>query len=204
MLDAIVRPLKDAALAPLAVAAARVSPHLITLGALACGLGAAGAAAAGAFRAALLLWIANRVLDGLDGTVARRTGRQSDAGGYLDIVADFLVYAAVPLGTAAGLAAAGTDVWAETAFLLGSFYVNAATWLYLSALFEKRRTGAQATHVQTSVTMPEGLIEGTETALFFGVFLLLPSQVPLLFPIMAMLVLLAAGQRFLAGVRRLR
>lgn len=204
MLDAVVRPLKDAVLAPLAVAAARVPPLVITVAALACGLGAAAAAAAGAFRAGLLLWIANRVLDGLDGTVARRAGSQSDAGGYLDIVADFIVYAAVPLGIATGLAAAGTEVWAVTAFLLASFYVNAATWLYLSALLEKRRAGARATHEQTSVTMPDGLIAGTETALFFGLFLLLPARVQVLFPLMAGLVLVTAAQRMVTGLRRLR
>ncbi|MGL4625842.1 MAG: CDP-alcohol phosphatidyltransferase family protein, partial [Plesiomonas shigelloides] len=41
----------------------------------------------------------NRLLDGLDGTLARFT-TPTDRGGFLDIVLDFLFYSAVPLGFA--------------------------------------------------------------------------------------------------------
>ena len=51
---------------------------------------------------ALGLWLVNRLLDGLDGTLARRSGRQSERGAYADILADVIVYAAIPLGIAAG------------------------------------------------------------------------------------------------------
>ena len=49
--------------------------------------------------AALLLFILNRLFDGLDGAVARAT-RRTDRGGFLDIVFDFAVYGAVPLAFA--------------------------------------------------------------------------------------------------------
>ncbi len=49
----------------------------------------------GFFVAALVCLILNRLCDGLDGAVARRSG-SSDFGGYLDIVCDFLFYAMVP------------------------------------------------------------------------------------------------------------
>lgn len=39
----------------------------------------------------------NRLLDGLDGALARRRGL-TDAGGFLDISLDFLFYALVPFG----------------------------------------------------------------------------------------------------------
>src|SRR5262245_63107058 len=64
------------------------------------GLAAALAVAAGQFYLALALLIANRLADGLDGPIARAT-RPTDRGAFLDIALDFLVYAAVPLGSAA-------------------------------------------------------------------------------------------------------
>ena len=48
---------------------------------------------------ALALLIANRLLDGLDGAVARVHG-PSAWGGYLDSLCDYLFYIAVPLGFA--------------------------------------------------------------------------------------------------------
>lgn len=35
---------------------------------------------------------------GIDGLVARVSGQQTDFGGYLDILCDFVVYAAIPIG----------------------------------------------------------------------------------------------------------
>lgn len=48
---------------------------------------------------ALVFIILNRLLDGLDGTLARMT-TPTDSGGFLDIVLDFLFYSSVPLGFA--------------------------------------------------------------------------------------------------------
>ena len=50
--------------------------------------------AAQAYGVALLLILLNRVMDGLDGAVARHAGA-TDFGGYLDIVCDFLFYSGV-------------------------------------------------------------------------------------------------------------
>jgi phosphatidylglycerophosphate synthase len=125
-------------------------------------------------------------------------------GGYLDIVTDFVVYAAVPLGIAAALESQGIAAWGACALLVSSFYVNAVTWLHLAALLEKRGEGAAATGERTSITMPEGLVAGSETALFYGLFLLLPAQAPRLFLVMAALVLATALHRVVVGVRWLR
>jgi phosphatidylglycerophosphate synthase len=100
------------------------------------------------------LWLFNRVLDGLDGMVARFHARQSDFGGYLDIVLDFVVYAAIPVGLYWGNP--GATNTAALILLLSSFYVNAASWIYLSAILEKRAAGASARGELTSVTMPNG------------------------------------------------
>ena len=203
MFDDLLRALKDRLLAPAARAVGRrLSPTAVTLLAFAAGLGAALCAARARDGAALALWLLNRLLDGFDGTLARATGRQTDAGGYLDLVLDFAVYAAVPVGLVLGrpstaLALAGLA-------LVASYYVNAASWMYLSAILERRGAGAAARGERTTVTIPPGLIGGTETVVFYAVCFLLPGRLVALFAGFAALVLATAGQRVWWGVRALR
>ena len=193
MLDHTLRVYKDDLLKPLAHQLGRVSPNTITVLAMIVGLASAGAAALQWYWLALGLWLLNRVLDGLDGMVARAHARQSDFGGYLDIVLDFVVYAAVPiglyLGHPSGVNAIGLIV------LLSAFYVNAASWIYLSAILEKRAAGASARGELTSVTIPNGLVGGAETILFYTLFLVFPGVLPWLFTAMTAMVVIGVGQR---------
>lgn len=188
MFDHWLRALKDRLFAPVAARIGRwIHPNVISMLALAAGLVAAGCAARGARGLALLAWVANRTLDGLDGSVARASGRQSDFGGYLDIVLDFFVYAAIPVGIV--LRAPTPAAWLGGLFLLASFYINAASWMYLASILERRNLGAQARGELTTITMPPGIISGTETILFYSLFLLLPEWAPRLFWVMGGLVL---------------
>ncbi len=142
MLDPLTRPIKDRLLDPLARALAmRVSANTVTLAALVMGIGAAVAAGRGNWITALLAWGVNRMLDGLDGSIARAKGLQSDFGGYLDILADFVVYASIPVAVA--IRVADPRVWLSTCVMLASFYINAASWMFLSAVLEKRGAGAR-------------------------------------------------------------
>ena len=193
MLDHTLRGYKDRLLRPLAVALGHAPPNAVTLLALVIGLTAAVLAARQMYAAALALWLVNRIFDGLDGMLARLTQQQTDFGGYLDIVADFAVYAAVPIGLFLG--SATTDLGIGLALLLGSFYINAASWMYLSAILEKRSAGAGVLGELTTVTMPAGLVGGTETIFFYAAFLIWPRALPWLFPTMAGLVLLGVIQR---------
>ena len=202
MLDHVLRGYKDRLLRPLAVALGRVSPNAITLLAMVIGLTAAVMAARQQYVLALALWLASRILDGLDGLSARLTHQQTDFGGYLDIVADFVVYAALPIGLFLGRAT--TELGVSLALLLGGFYINAASWMYLSAILEKRRAGASARDELTTVTMPAGLVGGTETILFYAAFLIWPGALPWLFLTMAGLVLLGVLQRLWWAQRHLR
>lgn len=193
MFDHLLRGLKDRLLTPLATLLRGVPPNVLSLIALLLGLCAAVAAATGAWAAGLVLWLANRVTDGLDGTVARVAGRQTDFGGYLDILLDFIVYAAIPLG----FAMQSTDrlVLVLAVALEGMFLVNACSWMYLSAVLEKRASGARATGELTTVTMPPALVAGFETVIFFALFYLFPLKLPLLFGLMTTLVGLNVVQR---------
>ncbi len=192
--------MKDQLLGPLARALPGVHPGAITALALFAGLGAAGAAWRGAFAVGLVLWLGNRLLDGLDGAVARINGRSSDLGGYLDLVADFVVYGAIPAALALR-PGASPELIRAAVLLLAVFYVNAAAWMVPSALLEKRGYGVGARGEPTSVTIPEGLVSGSETVLFFSLFFLLPSHQVALFLLMAALTGITALQRVIWGFR---
>jgi phosphatidylglycerophosphate synthase len=185
--DHFLRERKDRLLGPIARRVGqRVSPSAITVLALLAGLAGAYGAARRAYGLALGLWWVNRLLDGFDGTLARVAGTASDFGAYLDIVLDFVIYAAIPIG----LVIASSDPRAPlaTILLLASFYVNAATWMALSV---------------TPDQSPPGLITGAETVVFYSLFLALPGQLVLLLRIMAALVALTALQRIVWAARHL-
>lgn len=114
--------------------------------------------------------LAGRVLDGLDGAVARATYK-TDFGGYLDIICDFVFYAVIPLAFVMrdplGNGIAG-------AFLLASFYVNGATFLAYAIMAEKRKMTTLA-QGEKSLYYAVGLLEGTETILFFTLLCLFPN-----------------------------
>ena len=171
MFDARLRPLIDPPLNAAGRWLARwgVGANTVTLTGVAVGIGAGIAAAQGAFGLTLLLILANRLLDGLDGAVARAT-RLSDFGGYLDIVGDFVFYAAVPLGFA--LAASANQLAA--AVLLASFILTGISFLAFATMAAKRGLDTQA-HGRKSFFYNTGLAEGTETILVFAAMALLPQ-----------------------------
>ena len=198
----MLRPVKERVLAPVARAMGRrVSPLALTVVGFTAGIWAAAMVARGSYHAALVFWFANRMIDGLDGTLARIQGAQSDFGGYADIVADFVVYAAIPIGFV--VASPSMPVALMALALLASFYVNAASWMYLAAILERRDRGAAQRGELTTITMPDGLVGGTETIVFYAGFFLWPERIVLLFGLMSVLVLATVCQRVVWAARRL-
>lgn len=172
MLDGWARRLMDPPLNHLGrqLVARGVTADAVTLVGLALGLLAATALAAGlAPWLALALLLASRLADGLDGAVARAS-RKTDFGGYLDITCDFLFYGAVPLA----FVLRDPDNGAAGAFLLTSFYVNGASFLGYAILAEKRGL-TTASRGEKSLYFTAGLLEGSETILFFVVLCLWPG-----------------------------
>ena len=217
MFDRILRVLKDWLLAPVARAVGpRLSPNSISCLAFLVGMGAAAALLAGRSGVALGLWIGNRVLDGFDGTQARVHGTQSDFGGYLDIVLDFMVYAAIPVAIAvtdatpaimlAGMVLGLLQLVSVPAgmVLVGSFFVNAASWMYLAAILERRHAGAASRGELTTITMPPGVVAGAETILFYSLFIAFPVWRLALFWTMSALVGVNVVQRLWWAHRALR
>lgn len=182
-----------------ALARARVTPTVLTAAGFALGIGAAVAAGRAAWRMALVLWLVGRVLDGLDGAVARHTGTVSDRGGYLDVVADFTVYGAFVVGCAVG----APDARLPLLVLLGTYYVNGTAFLALSSVVERRRqrTGLED---ERSFVFSRGLAEGTETIVAHALFVLLPGAMAGLAWGFAAVVAVTILQRVTFAVRVLR
>lgn len=202
MIDRRLRVAKDLVVEPVAARmAGRVPPMLLTLLAFLAGVGGGVAAGFGLRWTAVAVWLAGRVFDGLDGAVARRSGHQSDLGGYLDMLGDTIGYAAVPIGVA--VSQDDTTVWIACAVLLAAFYVNTMSWTFLAAIAEKRGSGAIEQGERTTIHMPAGLIEGAETIVFFTLMLAVPGRATELFVAMAVLVAVTIGQRVAWAVRNL-
>lgn len=201
MVDKYLRSPKEHCLAWLARRLEHILPLHITLTAFAVGLLAVWFTALGHYGEALALWLVNRMLDGLDGDVARYWKKQSDLGGYLDIICDFIIYALLPLAMA--LSRGSSLDYLSVGLLLGTFYLNSASWMYLAAVLEKRGRGAHYNAETTSVTMPAGLIEGAETILFYCAFLVFPAAFAWLCLAMAGLVIITIAQRVHWAARHL-
>lgn len=153
------------------LASAGISADGVTYFGLAIGLAAAVLIAVGQFWVGLVLILVSRLADGLDGAVARAT-RKTDFGGYLDIVADFLFYGAIPLGFAIadpGANAIGAGI------LLVSFYFNGASFLGYAVLAERHGLNTNRSGEKT-LFYADGLMEGTETILFFIAFCIWPQH----------------------------
>ncbi|MEW6085774.1 MAG: CDP-alcohol phosphatidyltransferase family protein [Chloroflexota bacterium] len=197
MFDTPLRKIKDEIGAPLARRLSRASPIAISLIALIVALLAAWSAYRQIYPAAFALWILNRALDGLDGLLARMHNKQSDFGGYVDILTDFVAYAALPIGLVAG--SPSNERYLALAFMLASFYINAASWMYLAAILEKRAQHGDDT--QTAIVMPAGLIGGFETIIAYGVFTLFPAYLTTLYIIFTVLVFITIAQRLIWAKR---
>ena len=164
------------------------------------GVGACVAAATGHWHLALVGWLLNRVLDGLDGPLARRTGATA-LGGFLDIVADFSIYG----GFVGAAAIAEPDARVACLVLLGTYYLSGTAFLALSSVLEKRDEAERADYpAGRSLLFVGGLAEGTETVLAYVLICLLPEHLALIAWVFAAAVAITAVQRIALGIHLLR
>jgi phosphatidylglycerophosphate synthase len=148
-----------------------VSANAVTLLGFGLGLAAALAIALGALTIGLLLIMASRLADGLDGPVARRTAA-TDVGAFLDIALDFAFYASVPLAFA-WLDPARNALAAAT--LLAAFVGTGSSFLAFAVLAERRGLRSLA-YPSKGLYYLGGLTEGTETLLCFAAMCLWPNH----------------------------
>jgi phosphatidylglycerophosphate synthase len=201
VLDARLRRLIDPPLDRLAgpLAALGLSANAVTIVGFGVGLGAAAAIAGGAYLLGLGLLLLNRVLDGLDGAIARRLGA-SDLGGFLDIVLDFLFYAAVPFAFALADPAANA---LAAAFLIFSFVGTGSSFLAYAIMAAKRGISTEL-RGRKSLYYLGGLTEGTETIAALVLACLLPGHFPLIALVFGLLCWLTTATRIAVAWQTLR
>ncbi len=143
---------------------------------------------------ALVLWLLNRLMDGLDGEVARLRGESSEFGAFIDTVADFFVYG----GFLVALAVQHPDARLALVALFFAYYLNGTVFLALSGILERlkrKRLTERGLHFRRSLT------EGFETIVVGTLFLLLPDHVSIIACTFAALVFISAAQRLWDGRR---
>jgi phosphatidylglycerophosphate synthase len=199
MLDARARRMVDPPLAAVALRLHRrgVQADWLTAAGFLVGAAAVVSAASAAWMPALVLWLVNRLIDGLDGAVARLKG-PSAWGGFVDIVADFAVYG----GFVLGVAVAVPDALLACVALLAAYYVNGAALLAFDGAAE--RSGTPRGTDGRSVRFLGGLAEGTETIIVHSLFCLLPAFAAPIAWAFAAMVGLTAVWRVIDGVAALR
>lgn len=186
-----------------------VSPDRLTWLGLVVGLGSAAASAATWWWAALVLWLASRACDGLDGPLARRRWRAtaargapvSQAGGYFDITADFVVYGATVVGVAIGATRSEGAPWWPFLIVLFAYYINGTALLAFSSMAE--RSGRQIDDGR-SLSFLGGVAEGAETIAVHSVWLLFPGSAAAVATVWAAVVGVSAGHRIVTGRAALR
>ncbi|MFN3971509.1 MAG: CDP-alcohol phosphatidyltransferase family protein [Gemmobacter sp.] len=201
MIDAALLPLLRRAYAvpAQALVARGISADQVTLVGFGIGLLGVAALMAGWFGLALVLILANRVADGLDGAVARIAG-PTDRGAFLDIALDFLFYALVPLGFA--LADPGANALAA-AVLIASFVGTGSSFLAFAVIAEKRGLKADR-YPKKGIHYLGGLTEGAETIAVFIAMCLWPLAFPVLALIFSALCFVTTLSRWIAGWQAFR
>ncbi|WP_347330650.1 CDP-alcohol phosphatidyltransferase family protein [Marinimicrobium locisalis] len=151
------------------------------------------------YTAALLAIGLNRLGDGLDGAVARIQGL-SDAGGFLDIVLDFIFYNAIAFGFLLANPEQNA-LWAG--LLMFSFAGTGTTFLAFAIMANKHQLDSPD-YPQKSLYYMGGLTEGTETIIAFILFCLFPQHFPWLAGIFALMCWVTTLARIRAGYATLK
>jgi len=173
MLDRFATPLLRPPLQAIArlLVRAGVGANTVTLAGFAVGMLAAILIASGVYSMGAIALLASRLLDGLDGAVARET-QPTDAGGFLDISLDFVFYASIPLAFAVANPATHA---LPAAALLAAFIGTGSSFLAFAALAAKRGMDNLA-YPDKSFYFLGGLTEATETLAFFVAMCIWPAH----------------------------
>jgi len=121
---------------------------------------------------AAIFLILNRFLDGVDGAVSRHS-RQTDFGGFLDIVSDFIIYS----GVVFAFAIANPQYSFSAAFLIFSFIGPITSFLAYATIAAKRQIHSQR-RGKKSFYYLGGICEGTETAVVLILMCIMPGIFP--------------------------
>lgn len=200
MFDVQLRQMVDPALGRIATVLAKngIGANALTIFGAAVGLAAVVAMSQNSFALAIILIGANRLIDGLDGAVARING-PTEFGGYLDTLADFLFYVSVPV--AFSLTDYGNLF--PALLLVASFTLTAVSFLGFAAIAARSGQNGGA-HGAKAFIYSTGLMEGGETMVFFILFCLFPTYFPELALLFASLCIVTVVQRIMLAAKTFR
>ena len=172
MIDAKLLPLQRRLLRPIALGLVTIGVRAdqVTITGFLLGIVTLPLLASQQYTWALVFILLNRVLDGIDGEVARLT-IATDRGAFLDIALDFVFYATIPLGFAL---ANVTENALAAAVLLAAFVGTGSSFLAFSLMAQKRKLHAQK-FPSKGLYYLGGLTEGAETIAVFVAFCLWPD-----------------------------
>ncbi|MEL6947182.1 MAG: CDP-alcohol phosphatidyltransferase family protein [Pseudomonadota bacterium] len=179
-----------------ALAARGVRANHITWAGFFMGALAALAIAFESYGLGLVLLLASRLMDALDGAVARAT-EKTDLGGFLDIVLDFAFYGLIPVAFI--LANPEANAVAGATVLL-AFYINGASFLTYALMAEKRGIDETA-RGSKSLLYTTGLAEAAETIIVFVLWCLFPSWFAPLAYVFAAIVAVTTASRIVLAYR---
>ena len=159
------------------------------------GIGACVAVGFRLWPVALVAWLMNRLMDGVDGAVARQEGA-TDRGGFLDLMADFSIYSGFVVALALAIPA---DRMASLV-LLFTYYLSGAALLAATGLLDR---AGYARSDERSIHFQGGLAEGVETTVAYVLIVVMPARATLIEWIFATMVFITALQRVVWACRAL-
>jgi len=174
MLDKFITPVIKPLLTPIVMFVHKrgITADQLTVAGFLIGLLAVPLLAFECWYSALLAIVLNRILDGLDGALARHANQSSSAGGFLDITLDFLFYAAIPLGF---IIANPEQNALAGALLLAAFIGTGSSFLAFAIAAEKFKLEKPQFKYKSFYYL-NGLTEGTETIALFIAFCIWPQH----------------------------
>ena len=148
---------------------------------------------------ALIFFVINRLADGIDGELARLS-EGTDAGAFLDITLDFVIYALIPVGFALYNPAINA---LPAAVLVASFVGTGASFLAFASQADKHAI-SHPDFSYKGLYYLNGLAEGTETILCFVLMCLFPASFPILAYGFAAICVITTINRIYFGYRTLK
>ncbi len=139
---------------------------------------------------AAISFLLNRFFDVIDGGIAKTSGNETEVGSFLDIFYDFIVY----VGAILAFGYAYPDLMFLSLMLMGTYVINLLLWTYPQIVIPHPIHSSNQHY-------PRGLVEGTETALFYFLFILYPQ--PFLFQVFIGLMVLTIVIRFFQAIHSL-
>jgi archaetidylinositol phosphate synthase len=167
----------------------KMTPNIITCFAFFIGVASAVFIGLGKpYLALLLLWLSG-IMDVLDGTVARLTGKSSLTGAYIDLIFDRMVEAIIILGF---VFLEPSSYLAYIVFLISVIF-NFTTFIVAGALF--KNTGMKSIHYDC------GIVERTEAFIVFSLMILFEQYIFLILMSFNLLVFITGIIRFIKIIK---